>query len=58
MVKGLRCLKGERAMIKAITAVLMVASVLFAAPLLESATSGSTQIFQAIGTADGGDGGE
>jgi hypothetical protein len=58
MVKGLRCLKGERAMIKAITAVLMVASVLFAAPVLESATSGSTQIFQAIGTADGGDGGE
>jgi hypothetical protein len=57
MVKGMRCLKGDRAMIKAIAAVFMVVSFLFAAPVLESATSGSTQIFQAIGTADGGDGG-
>ena len=58
MVKGTRCLKGDRAMTKMIAAVLVLASFLFAAPVLESATSGSTQIFQAIGTADGGDGGE
>lgn len=45
-------------MTKMIAAVLVLASFLFAAPVLESATSGSTQIFQAIGTADGGDGGE
>ena len=58
MVKGTRCLKGDRAMTKMIAAVVVLASFLFAAPVLESATSGSTQIFQAIGTADGGDGGE
>jgi hypothetical protein len=58
MVKGTRCLKGDRAMIKTIAAVLVLASFLFAAPVLESATSGSTQLFQAIGTADSGDGGE
>lgn len=57
MVKDMRRLQRERAMIKTIAAVFMVASFLFAAPVLESATSGSTQIFQAIGTADGGDGG-
>jgi hypothetical protein len=57
MVKGMRCLQGERSMIKAIAAVFVLASFLFAAPVLESATSGSTQLFQAIGTADGGDGG-
>jgi hypothetical protein len=45
-------------MIKTIAAVLVLASFLFAAPVLESATSGSTQLFQAIGTADSGDGGE
>jgi hypothetical protein len=58
MVKGTRCLKGERAMIKAIATVLVLASFLFAAPVLESATSGSTQLFQAIGTADSGGGGD
>ena len=58
MVKGTRWLKGDRAMTKVIAAVLVLASFLFAAPVLESATSGSTQLFQAIGTADGGDGGE
>ncbi|MFQ5829029.1 MAG: hypothetical protein ACE5JD_07735 [Candidatus Methylomirabilia bacterium] len=35
---------------------LIVASFLMAAPVIESGTSGS-QYFQAIGTADGGDGG-
>jgi hypothetical protein len=32
----------------------VVASFLLVAPVIESATSGSTQIFQAVGTADGG----
>ena len=32
----------------------VVASFLLAAPVIESATSGSTQVFQAVGTADGG----
>ena len=59
MVKGTRGLnKGDRAMTKMIAAVLVLASFLFAAPVLESATSGSTQLFQAIGTADGGGGGD
>jgi hypothetical protein len=58
MVKGTRCLKGDRAMTKVIAAVLVLASFLFAAPVLESATSGSSQLFQAIGTADSGGGGD
>jgi len=32
----------------------VVGSFLLAAPVIESATSGSTQFFQAIGTAEGG----
>ncbi len=51
-------LKGERAMTKLLAAVLVLASFLFAAPVIESGTSGSTQFFQAIGTADGGGGGD
>lgn len=39
-------------------ALLIVLSMLFAAPVIESATSTSTQFFQAIGTADGGGGGD
>jgi len=31
----------------------VVGSFLLAAPVIESATSGSTQFFQAVGTADG-----
>jgi hypothetical protein len=42
---------------KILAFVLLFASVLLAFPVLESGTSGSTQIFQAIGTADGGGGG-
>ena len=45
-------------MTKVIAAILVLASFLFAAPVLESATSGSSQLFQAIGTADGGGGGD
>ena len=45
-------------MAKAWTSILVVAvvvaSFLLAAPVIESATSGSTQVFQAIGTAEGG----
>jgi len=45
-------------MTKAWAGILIVAAVvgsfLLAAPVIESATSGSTQVFQAIGTAEGG----
>jgi hypothetical protein len=47
----------ERAMTKVFGIVLALAALLFAAPVIESGTSGSTQWFQAIGTADGGGGG-
>jgi len=36
---------------------LVLASFLLVAPVIESGTSESTQMFQAIGTAEGGDGG-
>ncbi len=39
---------------KAFAIVLAVVSLLFVAPLLESGTSSSTQVFQAVGNADGG----
>jgi hypothetical protein len=42
---------------KILAAVMLLASLLLALPVIESGTSGSTQIFQAIGTADGGGGG-
>ena len=42
---------------KVIGALLTLAALLFVAPVIESGTSGSTQWFQAIGTADGGAGG-
>lgn len=38
-------------------ALTIIAAFLFAAPIIESGTSGSTQLFQAIGTAEGGGGG-
>jgi hypothetical protein len=47
----------ERDMAKVWAALLIATAVLFAAPVIESATSNSTQVFQAIGTADGGGGG-
>ncbi len=47
---------GERTMARVWAAVLIVVSLLLAAPVIESATSSSTQFFQAIGTADGGGG--
>ena len=39
---------------KALAIVVAVVSLLFVAPLLESGTSSSTQVFQAVGNAEGG----
>ena len=44
----------ETGMAKIWAALLIVASVLLVAPIIESGTSESTEYFQAIGTADGG----
>jgi hypothetical protein len=48
----------RRAMTKVWISIVVVAAVigsfLLAAPVIESATSGSTQFFQALGTADSG----
>jgi hypothetical protein len=45
-------------MAKVLTGIVVVAAVvasfLLVAPVIESGTSGSTQFFQAVGTADGG----
>jgi hypothetical protein len=45
-------------MTKILAAAMLLASFLLALPVIESGTSGSTQIFQAVGTADGGAGGD
>jgi hypothetical protein len=48
----------RRAMAKVWTSIVIVAAVigsfLLVAPVIESGTSGSTQFFQAVGTAEGG----
>jgi hypothetical protein len=44
----------ESAMTKTWAVLVMLVSFLLAAPVIESGTSGSTQMFQAIGTAEGG----
>jgi len=41
-------------MAKVWAVVLIIASFLLVAPVIESGTTGSTQYFQAVGTADGG----
>jgi hypothetical protein len=41
-------------MAKVFATIMLFAAMLLAAPIIESGTSGSTQFFQAIGTADGG----
>ncbi len=41
-------------MAKVLATIMVVAVMLLAAPIIESGTSGSTQFFQAIGTAEGG----
>jgi hypothetical protein len=45
-------------MTKLVAVLAVLASFLFVAPVIESSTSESTQIFQAIGTADGSGGGD
>jgi hypothetical protein len=50
-------IKEESVMAKTWAVLLILASFLLVAPVIESGTSGSTQVFQAIGTADGGGGG-
>lgn len=42
---------------KILAAAILLASFLLALPVIESGTSGSTQMFQAIGTAESGGGG-
>ena len=44
-------------MTKVWTVLVVVMSLLFVAPLLESGTSESSQIFQSVGNAEGGGGG-
>jgi hypothetical protein len=41
-------------MAKVFAVLFIIASFLLVAPVIESATTGSTQFFQAVGTADGG----
>ena len=41
-------------MTKVWAALLIIASFLLVAPVIESGTTGSTQFFQAVGTAEGG----
>lgn len=41
-------------MVKTWAILLALAAFLLAAPVIESGTVGTTQVFQAIGTADGG----
>ena len=41
-------------MAKLMAVLLVLASFLLVAPVIESGTSSSTQVFQAIGTAEGG----
>jgi hypothetical protein len=43
-------------MSKVIAIALVLASFLFVAPVIESGTSGSTQLFVAVGNAEGGGG--
>src|SRR2546428_8585442 len=46
----------EGVMAKVLAVLALIASFLLVAPVIESGTSGSTQIFQAIGTAESGGG--
>ena len=48
--------KGDTSMTKLIAVTLALASLLLVAPVIESGTSGSTQLFVAIGNAEGGGG--
>src|SRR5207247_10709676 len=46
--------KGDTSMTKLIAITLALVSLLLVAPVIESGTSGSTQLFVAVGNADGG----
>src|SRR5256885_15570423 len=48
--------EGERAMAKVLAVLFIIASFLLVAPVIESGTTGSSQLFQAVGTAGGGGG--
>ena len=43
---------------KVLAAIVIIASFLFVAPVIESSAPGSTALFVAIGNAEGGGGGE
>jgi hypothetical protein len=45
-------------MVRLLAMLVVLSSFLLVAPVIESGTSESTQIFQAIGTADGSGGGD
>jgi hypothetical protein len=49
-----RSRREESIMTKIWAALLIVASLLLVAPIIESGTAGTTEFFQAVGTADGG----
>jgi len=48
--------EGDKSMTKILAITLALASILFVAPIIESGTSGSTQLFVAVGNAEGGGG--
>jgi hypothetical protein len=48
--------KGETPMTKLLAIALAVASLVLVAPIIEGGTSGSSQLFVAVGNADGGGG--
>lgn len=56
MVDVLTGREGERPMTKVFAVALALASILFVAPVIESGTSVSTQLFVAVGNAEGGGG--
>jgi len=56
MVGAITRRKGERHMTKAVAVALALVSLLLVAPVIESGSSGSSQLFVAVGNADGGGG--
>jgi len=56
MVGAVNRRKGERQMTKLFAVALALVSFLLVAPVIESGTSGSSQLFVAVGNADGGGG--
>ena len=56
MVGAITRRKGERHMTKVVAIALALVSLLLVAPVIESGTSGSSQLFLAVGNADGGGG--